>query len=156
MLDAVEPDAELVALLDEPLHHAGLPSVTGFVHGDLDLATSKTTNGADVLTVTDPKVTLTNSEAFAGLHGAGDEPGDLTLTLGSPCSALPPQPGPAGPPPVTRAPQDLVQPLAFRPQRLVNTGASPMVPSAAGFVLLVSGFALVRAARRETSPGRRS
>ncbi|MDX3662540.1 HtaA domain-containing protein [Streptomyces sp. ID05-26A] len=123
---------------------------------DLDLAAAKTTNDAGVLTVTGVKATLTNSEAFAGFYGAGDKLDDLTLTLGSSCSVLPPQAGPAGPPPVAQTPQDLVPPLAFRPQRLANTGASPLVPLAAGFVLLVSGFALVRAARIRTSPGRRS
>ncbi|SFR22351.1 Htaa protein [Lentzea waywayandensis] len=109
----------------------------------IHLANPKVTvNDAGVLTVTGAKSTLTNSEAFAGFYGAGDKLDDLTLTLGSSCSELPRQPGPAGPPPAAQTPQDLVPPLTFRPQRLANTGASLLVPLIAGIVLLGSGIAL--------------
>lgn len=142
-------DVELVTSGPTP----GKPTkLTGVELADLDFTTAKTTDEAGVLTITGVKSTLTNSEAFAGFYGAGDKLDDLTLTLGSSCAALPEQPGPAGPPPVAQAPQDLVPPLAFRPQRLANTGASPLVPLIAGIVLLGSGIAL----RATTSPGRRT
>ncbi|SDL29076.1 Htaa protein [Lentzea albidocapillata subsp. violacea] len=146
-------DVELVTSGPTP----GKPTkLTGVELADLDLAAAKTTVGGGVLTITGVRSTLTNSDAFAGFYGAGDKLDDLTLTLGSSCSALPQQPGPAGPPPVVQAPQDLVPPLAFRPQRLAGTGASALAPSIAGFVLLVSGITVLTAARRRTSPGRRT
>lgn len=138
-------DVELVTSGPTP----GKPTkLTGVELADLDLATARTTDGDGVLTVTGVKSTLTNSAAFAGFYGAGDKLDDLTLTLGSSCSALPDAPGPAGPPPVAQTPQDLVPPLAFRPQRLADTGASPLVALIAGIVLLGSGIALSAAARR--------
>lgn len=114
-------DVELVTSGPTP----GKPTkLTGVELADLDLATAKTTDDAGVLTITGVRSTLTNSEAFAGFYGAGDKLDDLTLTLGSSCSTLPAPPGPAAPP-IVSAPQDLVPPLAFRPQRLADTGASP-------------------------------
>lgn len=80
----------------------------------LDLASGRSTVTDGVLTVTG-KTTLTNSDAFAGFYGAGDKLDDLTLTLGSPCSALPDPPAPAGPQAPGPASQDLVPPLTFRP-----------------------------------------
>ncbi|MFI6098016.1 HtaA domain-containing protein [Lentzea sp. NPDC051213] len=127
----------------------GTPTkLTGVELADLDLAAAKSASDAGVLTVTGVQATLTNSEAFAGFYGAGDRLDDLTLTLGSSCSSLPAPPGPAGPPPVVQAPQDLVPPLTFRPQRLASTGASPLVPLIAGIVLLGSGIALMTATRK--------
>ncbi|WP_394613543.1 HtaA domain-containing protein [Lentzea sp. JNUCC 0626] len=125
--------------------------LTGVDLADLDLRNATTSDNAGVLTVTGIKSTLTNSEAFAGFYGAGDKLDDLTLTLGSSCAQLPEQPGPAAIPPA-QAPQDLVPPLAFRPQRLANTGASPLVALALGIVLVGSGIALLVT----TSPGRRT
>ncbi|MFD4675519.1 HtaA domain-containing protein [Lentzea sp. NPDC058450] len=124
--------------------------LTGVDLADLDLSKATTSDNAGVLTVTGVRATLTNSEAFAGFYGAGDKLDDLTLTLGSSCAQLPDQPGPAVQPP--QAPQDLVPPLAFRPQGLANTGASPLVALALGIVLLGSGIVLLVT----TSPGRRT
>lgn len=138
-------DVELVTSGPTP----GKPAkLTGVELADLDLVPAKTTNDTGVLTITGVKSTLTNSDAFAGFYGAGDKLDDLTLTLGSSCSTLPDPPGPAGPPPAVQTPQDLVPPLAFRPQRLANTGADPVVPLIAGIVLLGCGIALTAAARK--------
>ncbi|MFS8102252.1 HtaA domain-containing protein [Lentzea alba] len=140
----LKADVELVTSGPTP----GKPTkLVGVELADLDLTTAKTTNTDGVLTVTGVKTTLTNSEAFAGFYGAGDKLDDLTLTSGSACSSLPTPPAPAGPPQAPQQPQDLVPPLNFRPNRLANTGASPLVPLIAGIVLLGSGIALTTATR---------
>lgn len=80
----------------------------------LDLASGRSTVTDGVLTVTGKNHPY-ELRRVRRLLRRGDKLDDLTLPLGSPCSALPDPPAPAGPQAAGPAPQDLVPPLTFCP-----------------------------------------
>jgi LPXTG-motif cell wall-anchored protein len=140
-----------VELKSKPGAPADPVKLIGVELAELDLSAARVETGAGTLTISGVTSTLASAEAFGGFYGAGEKLDDLTITLGAACGVLPQNPGGAAtPPPVTQG-EDLVPPLAFRPQALARTGADPEVLLAVAGFLLLSGAALRYRSRRRRS-----
>jgi hypothetical protein len=136
-------DVELKAQPGAP----GNPTkLTGVELAKLNLDAARTTESDGTLSVTDIAATLASSEAFAGFYSAGDKLDNVTITLGAKCSTLPPPPPPGQNPPPPPGEEDLVPPLAFRPQ-LADTGVG-LTGVWIGGLLLLSGTVTLYFGRR--------
>lgn len=140
-----------VELKSKPGVPAEPVKLTGVELAKLDLSAARTETGAGTIAISGVTSTLASAEAFGGFYGAGEKLEDLTITLGAACGVLPPNPGDAATaPPVTQG-EDLVPPLAFRPQALARTGAAPQILLAVAGFLLLDGAALRYSGRRKRS-----